>query len=105
MLLFRPVGEAEYLLIKQSDFKKFPPRLPEQPIFYPVLNIEYAREIAIKWNKGGYVLKFAINDAYIDKFKIQTVRASYHKEYWIPAEKLDEFNDNITSKIEAVEKY
>jgi hypothetical protein len=34
--LFRPVGKKELELIAASGFRKFPPRLPEQPIFYPV---------------------------------------------------------------------
>mgnify|MGYP001475931833 CR=1 FL=1 len=38
MILFRPVGKAEYDLIAESGFTAYPPRLPEQPIFYPVLN-------------------------------------------------------------------
>lgn len=46
MKLYRPVGTAELELISSSGYKKFPPRLPEQPIFYPVLNEKYAREIA-----------------------------------------------------------
>ena len=31
--LYRPVGQAEFELIRVSGFKKFPPRLPHQPIF------------------------------------------------------------------------
>jgi hypothetical protein len=46
MILYRPIGRKEYDLIKQSDFKEFPPRLNWQPIFYPVLNQEYAEKIA-----------------------------------------------------------
>ena len=78
MLLYRPVGQAEYELIEQSGFKQFPPRLPEQPIFYPVLNEKYASEIASKWNTAdknsgfvGYVLKFEVDDEYVEKFKVQ----------------------------------
>jgi hypothetical protein len=48
--LFRPVGQKELDLISESGFTRFPPRLPEQPIFYPVLNIEYAEQIARDWN-------------------------------------------------------
>ena len=44
--LYRSVGSEELELIKQSDSSAFPPRLPEQPIFYPVLTEEYARQIA-----------------------------------------------------------
>ena len=107
MILYRPVGQAEYELIAQSDFTAYPPRLPEQPIFYPVLNEQYAREIAEKWNRRypdsqytGYVTTFEIDDTYISQFSVQTVGASYHKEFWISAEELDNFNRHIIGKIE-----
>lgn len=46
-LLYRPVGLKEMELIAESGFKKFPPRLMWQPIFYPVLNEQYASQIAL----------------------------------------------------------
>ena len=49
MILYRPIGTAELKLVKQDGWKAFPPRLPKQPIFYPVLNEKYARKIAYKW--------------------------------------------------------
>jgi len=59
--LFRPSGPEELRLVEQSGFRQWPPRLPEQPIFYPVTNEKYAKEIAIKWNikdsDVGYVTK------------------------------------------------
>ena len=106
MRLYRPVGQAEYDLIAQSGFTAYPPRLPEQPIFYPVLNECYAREIAEKWNKRypdsqytGYVTTFEIDDGYISQFPVQTVGASYHQELWIPAEELENFNRHIIGTI------
>lgn len=48
--LYRPVGEKEFQLIKASGFHAFPPRLPHQPFFYPVLTEEYATKIARDWN-------------------------------------------------------
>ena len=36
--LYRQVGLKEMALILQAEGEAFPPRLPEQPIFYPVLN-------------------------------------------------------------------
>lgn len=48
--LFRPVGPVELELIEELDYRGFPPRLPEQPIFYPGLNEEYAVQIARDWN-------------------------------------------------------
>ncbi len=109
MRLYRPVGQAELELIAQADYRKYPPRLPQQPIFYPVLNERYAREIAEKWNKksadsgyAGYVTTFEIEDAYIEKYQVQTVGASYHQEYWIPAEELEEFNRHIIGQIQVI---
>jgi hypothetical protein len=109
--LFRPVGQAELELIEQSGSTAFPPRLPEQPIFYPVLNEAYARQIAREWNakhepgRVGYVLKFRVRSEYLKKHQIQTVGGSIHQEYWIPAEELAEFNQNIVGRIEIVAEY
>ncbi len=108
MILYRPVGDTELALIAQSEYRSFPPRLPEQPIFYPVLNEKYAEEIASRWNvkrnvgKKGYVTRFEVEDGYISKFEVQTVGASYHQELWIPAEELEEFNRHIIGKIEVI---
>lgn len=107
--LYRPVNKKELDLIKDSDWKRFPPRLPEQPIFYPVMNLEYARQISVDWNVpaygNGYVTKFEVNTDYLKKFKIQNVGGDIHNELWIPSEELDEFNDNIIGQIEVIESY
>lgn len=104
MLLFRPVNQAELDLIKQSNWKKFPPRLLGQPIFYPVLNEEYAEEITKQWNvpsyKIGHVVKFEIQNEFISKYEIQKVGLDHHLEYWIPSENLDELNKSIIGDIE-----
>ncbi len=104
MLLYRPVGAKELELIAQADFRAFPPRLPEQPIFYPVLNFEYAAQIAEKWNTqsnsfAGFVTKFEVEDSYVKQFDIQIVGSSIHQELWVPATELKEFNLHIIGKI------
>jgi len=110
-LLYRPVGPMELNLIEASDYREFPPRLPEQPIFYPVLNEEYAAAIARDWNAGnpaigsGFVTRFAVKNAYLSKFEVQKVGSEIHQEYWIPAEKLSEFNANIVGKIEVIREF
>ena len=109
--LFRPVGENELALIRESGNRFFPPRLPEQPIFYPVLNEVYAAQIAREWNakrevnRVGYVTRFRVNTEYLRRYEIQTVGGSTYQEYWIPAEDLDEFNRNIVGEIEVVATY
>ena len=111
MILYRPVGTKELKLIEKSNYCKFPPRLPEQPIFYPVLNETYATEIASQWNvkynydHKGYVTKFEVDDTYIQQFEVHTVGGSYHKELWVPAEELDTFNQHIIGIIQVISKF
>lgn len=111
MILYRPVGTKELELIKESGYTKYPPRLPEQPIFYPVLNEKYATEIASGWNvkynddHRGYVTKFEIDDAYSRQFEIHTVGAGYHQELWVPAEELETFNQHIMGQIQVISEF
>jgi len=108
-ILYRPVGPKELALIEASGFREFPPRLPGQPIFYPVLNEEYARQIARDWNVPasgvGYVTRFAVRNEFVARYPIQTVGGSVHQELWIPAEDLVEMNRNIIGLIEVIGEY
>ena len=104
MLLYRPVGLKELELIYDSGFREFPPRLPDQPIFYPVLNFDYAAQIARDWNTkssafAGYVTKFEVEENYAEQFEPQVVGGSEHRELWIPAEDLAQFNAHIIGQI------
>lgn len=107
--LYRPVGPKELELIEQSGWKMFPPRLPDQPIFYPVMNDEYAMQIAKDWNVAasgsGFVTKFEVDTAYLSKFIIQNVGGLIHNELWVPAEKLEEFNHHIIGLIEVTKSF
>ena len=102
--LYRPVGQTELDLIAESRYRRFPPRLPEQPIFYPVCNERYATEIAERWNvaeKGvGYVTRFEVRTEFLDQYETHIVGKPHHEEYWIPAEDLHDFNDAIVGEIE-----
>jgi hypothetical protein len=102
--LFRPVGLDELSLIWDSGMREFPPRLPHQPIFYPVTNVDYATQIARDWNTkegslAGYVTEFEVDDSFISAFEPHTVGSALHKEYWIPAEQLSDFNAAIHGTI------
>jgi hypothetical protein len=110
--LYRPVGEKELELIKQSGYKEFPPRLEWQPIFYPVLNQQYAEKIALEWNTGdefcgyaGYVVAFDMAEDYLRQFPVQNVGGEIHNELWIPAEQLEEFNKNIIGEIRLIKTF
>jgi hypothetical protein len=103
--LYRPVGRAEIDLIEKSRFREFPPRLPEQPIFYPVTNEEYATEIARDWNtkhgtREGFVTKFQVDAEYAGRYERHVVGARRHEELWVPAEDLAEFNRHIVGSIQ-----
>ena len=111
LLLFRPVGQQELERIRNSKNKAFPPRLPEQPFFYPVLNEEYAIQIARDWNakynepKCGYVTRFRVRKSFLDRYEVQTVGGANHQEYWIPAAELEDFNQNIVGDIEVTAEF
>ena len=96
-------------LIQRSGWKEFPPRLPEQPIFYPVMNEEYAAQIARDWNVkdsgSGFVTKFNVDAAMVARYPVQTVGGSIHKELWVPAEELPEFNRAIVGTIEVIAEF
>lgn len=109
IVLFRPVGPEELALLRQSSFTRWPPRLPEQPIFYPVTNEQYAAEIAEKWNvkDSGYgaVTRFQVRSSFMSRYQVQQVGASHHTEWWIPAEELESLNDNIIGPIEVIREF
>ena len=110
--LYRPVGQGELDLIAESDFRRFPPRLPHQPIFYPVLNVEYATQIARDWNVkdaasgfAGYVTSFLVDADHAARYEVHQVGGRQHQELWVPAEELDAFNDHIVGTIEIVARF
>jgi hypothetical protein len=110
VILYRPVGLEELQLIAEAEYQAFPPRLPEQPIFYPVLNLEYARQIARDWNTKsashvGFVTRFNVDDEFVSKYPVQIAGSRLHQELWVPAEELAEFNHNIVGRIEVVESH
>lgn len=102
--LWRPIGKAELGLVQQHGV--FPPRLPGQPIFYPVCNKDYAIQIARDWNTKdlasgyeGHVTTFHVLSSFLDQYEKQNVGGSNHEEYWIPAEDLEAFNLAIVGPI------
>lgn len=112
MILYRPVGVAELHLIAEAEYKAFPPRLFHQPIFYPVLNEEYAIQIAHDWNTtdpasgyAGFVTRFEIPDDYTAQFPVQVVGGRTHQELWVPAEELETFNQQIIGQIQVIHAF
>jgi hypothetical protein len=108
--LFRPIGAAEYRLIADSAWRAFPPRLREQPIFYPVATETYAIEIARDWNTKepasvGYVTAFEVDAEFIARYPLQQAGSRTHLEYWIPAEDLAEFNARIVGPIRIIHEF
>ena len=108
-VLYRPTGPHELALVRESGCKAWPPRLPDQPIFYPVTNEEYAVEIARDWNVpasgSGYVTRFRVRTAFMSKYQVHQVGGSHHTEWWIPAEELEELNRNIVGAIEVIGEF
>ncbi|MGR9195270.1 ADP-ribosylation/crystallin J1 [Rhizobium leguminosarum] len=107
--LWRPVGPEELALIRDLDMRGFPPRLPDQPIFYPVLSEDYAAKIARDWNVprsgSGFVTKFDVRKDYLAYHAVQEAGGRAHLEYWIPAEEMDQFNAAIVGTIEVTKTF
>ncbi|HYG77617.1 MAG TPA: ADP-ribosylation/crystallin J1 [Planctomycetota bacterium] len=110
--LFRPVGLREMQLIAEAGYKAFPPRLPEQPIFYPVTNLQYAESIAREWNAPdprcghvGFVTAFELPLNYLHEFEERIVGSAICSELWVPAEKLPEFNAQICGQIRVIRAF
>ena len=85
------------------------PRLPDQPIFYPVTSHAYAVKIARDWNVpasgSGFVTRFEVDPAFLERYAVQEVGGKDHQEYWIPAEDLPAFNAAIIGGIEIVDSF
>ncbi|MFE5211261.1 ADP-ribosylation/crystallin J1 [Streptomyces sp. NPDC056600] len=107
--LWRPVGPEELALVAASGHRAWPPRLPEQPIFYPVLNEDYAVRIARDWNVpasgSGYVTRFEVESDFLARYPVRQAGGETILELWVPAEELDEFNRHIVGRIEVVREF
>jgi hypothetical protein len=110
--LYRPVGQRELDLVAAAGFRAFPPRLPSQPIFYPVVSMDYAIQIARDWNTRdeengfvGYVLRFSVSSEYASRYPVRQVGDRIHSELWVPAEELPQFNAQIVGTIEVIHEF
>lgn len=107
--LWRPVGPAELDLIRAAGMRAFPPRLPEQPIFYPVLSLDYAVKIARDWNVpasgAGFVTRFRVRRDFVQRYEVKDVGGRAHQEYWVPADELSAFNEALVGEIEVVAEF
>jgi len=106
-VMYRPFGPRELVALAEANFTAWPPRLPEQPIFYPVTNSEYASDLTARWNVpemgAGFVAKFRVRNEFADRYPIQQVGGKEHTEWWIPASDLDEMNRHLVGLIEITE--
>jgi hypothetical protein len=105
--LWRPVGPTELTLLQAAGMRTWPPRLPSQPIFYPVLNEPYARQIAAEWNVAvsgsGYVTRFHLPTSFARRYPTCQAGGRDKLELWIPADDLDEVNHHLVGPIEVVD--
>ncbi|MFJ5937928.1 hypothetical protein [Streptomyces sp. NPDC093071] len=107
--LWRPTGPAELALVRESGWRAWPPRLPEQPIFYPVLNEDYAIRIARDWNVkhdgAGFVTRFEVDAEFLRRYPVQRAGGRTILELWVPAEELEEFNAHVVGEIRVVHAF
>ena len=74
-----------------------------------MLNEDYATRIARDWNVKasgvGFVTRFRVRKSFLDRYQVQQVGGETILEYWIPAEDLEELNDNIVGTIDEVARF
>ncbi len=75
-----------------------------------MLNETYAAQIAATWNVqesgAGFVVRFTVEAAFADRYPLRTVgAAALHRELWVPAEELAEFNAHLVGTIELVARF
>jgi hypothetical protein len=79
------VEPKELALIEASGWKEFPPRLTDQPIFYPVTNEQYATQIARDWNVrhygAGFVTRFQVSAQFVERYPEQKVGGTIHTSF------------------------
>ncbi len=109
LTLYRPVRTTGTGPNRSIRLEGICPRSPDQPIFYPVTNEEYAIRIARNWNVrhsgAGFVTRFQIRAEFAARYPAQTVGAAIHTELWVPAEELTQFNENIVGLIEVIAEF
>ncbi|MFA3877347.1 ADP-ribosylation/crystallin J1 [Streptomyces sp. MMCC 100] len=107
--LWRPTVPEEPALVEASGRPAWPPRLPEQPIFHPVLKEDYAVRIARDWNVpasgSGYVTRFQVDADFLERYPVRRAGGETILELWVPAEELAEFNRHIVGRIEVVREF
>ncbi|MFF4604336.1 ADP-ribosylation/crystallin J1 [Streptomyces sp. NPDC001339] len=107
--LWRPTGPEELALVEASGRRAWPPRLPDQPIFYPVLNEDYAIRIARDWNVPasgiGHVTRFEVEADFVARYPVRQAGGRTILELWVPAEDLPEFNRHIVGPIELIHTF
>lgn len=107
--LWRPTGPEELELVRRLKWRAWPPRLPEQPIFYPVLNEDYAIRIARDWNVkhdgAGLVTRFEVDAWFLRRYPVRQAGGQTILELWVPAEELDDFNAHIVGDIQVVHEF
>jgi hypothetical protein len=107
--LWRPIGPEELALVAASGWRAWPPRLPEQPIFYPVFDEDYAVRIARDWHLPasgvGFVTRFQVGSVFLTRYPARRAGSRLTAELCVPAEELAEFNRNIVGPIEVVHEF
>ncbi|MFJ6671754.1 SMI1/KNR4 family protein [Actinosynnema sp. NPDC091369] len=107
--LWRPTGRAELDLVAEARWRAWPPRLPDQPIFYPVTNRWYATKIAREWNVPaggvGFVTRFGVRRDFLARYPVRQAGGRDVLEHWVPAEDLAEFNAHIVGEIVCEAEY
>jgi len=54
---------------------------------------------------AGYVSRFRVSKAFLDRYEVQQAGGRGHSQYWIPAAQLPAFNAALVGEIEVIAEY
>ncbi len=103
--VFHPVRADELPLIEQSDWRRFSPRLPDQPVFTLALTWDHARRIADAGSRRRSVIRCSVRTTFLNRYQVETTGGIANQEYRIPADDLDAFNAALDGPIEVVDSF
>ena len=64
-----------------------------------------ARDWNVRDSGAGYVTRFEVRKNFLDHYQVQDAGGQAHREYWIPADQVDAFNQAIVGQIEIVRSF
>jgi len=108
--LYCPIGVDELIAIVVSQWRGFPPRGAERPIFHPVTTEGYGRYLGANWagrhGEGDcYLVRFAVGAEAVRALERRSLGGPEREELWVAGESFAAFNAAIVGGIHLIAEW